>query len=130
MREAEPVEWRRMARLYQACPLDASTELCGAAMAVKTIPPGLSAQPALPAAAPPPSPSRGRRELGDEAESCSKTTQALQHLRKWATSDAQHRSFLPCEPATFVVWLSWPGHARKRSLAGHGGRDAGQGDGA
>ncbi len=46
MREADPEAWGRMARLYNACPADASTELCEAAMAVRTIPPGQPAQPA------------------------------------------------------------------------------------
>lgn len=68
MREAEPDAWRRMARLYNACP----TELCEAAMAAKTIPPGQRAQPApvpgkakptLPAGAPVPS-SRGKAAAG------------------------------------------------------------------
>ena len=39
MREADPVVWSRMARLYNACPRDSSTELCEAAMTVRTIPP-------------------------------------------------------------------------------------------
>lgn len=70
-REAGSDTWRRMARLSNACPTEASTELCEAAMAVKTIPPGPSAQPAPgkakpppPAAAPVPSPSRGKVEAG------------------------------------------------------------------
>jgi len=33
-------------RLYNACPDTIDTELCEAAMAVKTVPPGPSAQPA------------------------------------------------------------------------------------
>lgn len=39
MREADPKSWDRMARLYSACPKDSSTELCEAAMVVRTIPP-------------------------------------------------------------------------------------------
>jgi len=35
-----------MAQLYNACPKDASTELCEAARAMRTIPPGQPAQPA------------------------------------------------------------------------------------
>lgn len=71
MREADPEAWGRMVQLYNACPKDASTELCEAAMAVRTIPPGLSAQPApgeakpAPlAAAPVPSPPRGKAGAG------------------------------------------------------------------
>ena len=40
MEEANPAVWERMVRLYRACPLDTTTELCEAAMAVRTIPPG------------------------------------------------------------------------------------------
>lgn len=39
MREVNPTSWDRMARLYNACPKDSSTELCEAAMAVRTISP-------------------------------------------------------------------------------------------
>lgn len=63
-----------MARLYNACPKDILTELCEAAMTVRTIPPiGPSAQPApgeakavLPAvpSLPVPSPSRGKVGTG------------------------------------------------------------------
>ncbi len=38
MREADLEAWGRMTRLCNACPKDASTDLCGAAMAVRTIP--------------------------------------------------------------------------------------------
>jgi hypothetical protein len=50
MREANPTSWDRMARLYNACPKDSSTELCEAVLAVRTIPPvGLPlTQPAAP----------------------------------------------------------------------------------
>ncbi len=40
MQDASPVQWERMVRLYKACPQDSTTELCEAAMAVRTIPPG------------------------------------------------------------------------------------------
>jgi len=67
MHEANLKAWGRMARLYNACPTETSTELCEAAMAVKTIPPGPPVQPApgeakpAPAApVPVPSPSRGK----------------------------------------------------------------------
>ena len=40
MRESDPAVWERMVRLYNACPSDSATELCEAAMAVRTIPPG------------------------------------------------------------------------------------------
>ena len=40
MREEDPRSWERMARLYRACPQDSATELCEAALAVRTIPPG------------------------------------------------------------------------------------------
>lgn len=70
-REAGSDAWRRMARLSNACPTEASTELCEAAMAVRTIPPGQPAQPAPgeakpapPAAAPVPSPPRGKAGAG------------------------------------------------------------------
>lgn len=62
MREADPKSWERMARLYNACPKDSSTELCEAAVAVRTIPPLLPATPtegartAPPATAPKPPP--------------------------------------------------------------------------
>ena len=39
LQEANPTSWDRMVRLYKACPKDSSTELCEAAMAVRTIPP-------------------------------------------------------------------------------------------
>jgi hypothetical protein len=39
MRDANPAEWERMVRLYNACPRDSLTELCAAAMAVRTIAP-------------------------------------------------------------------------------------------
>ncbi len=58
-----------MAQLYDACPKDASTELCEAAMAVRTIPPGQPTQPAPGEAklAPPAAvsvPSRGKAVTG------------------------------------------------------------------
>ena len=40
LRDANPVQWERMVRLYKACPADSTTELCEAAMAVRTIAPG------------------------------------------------------------------------------------------
>ena len=71
MREADPEAWGRMRRLYNACPADASTELCEAVMAVRTIPPGPptqpvpgEAKPALPAAVPVLPPSRGKAGAG------------------------------------------------------------------
>jgi hypothetical protein len=39
MRDANPAEWERMVRLYNACPQDSLTELCAAAMAVRTVAP-------------------------------------------------------------------------------------------
>jgi len=67
MREADPETWGRMARLYNACPKSSSTELCEAAMAVRTIPPVAPAQsapeevkPAPPSAVLVPSPLRGK----------------------------------------------------------------------
>ena len=48
MRTADLETWGRMTRLYNACPRDSSTELCEAAMAVRTIPPIVPAQPAQP----------------------------------------------------------------------------------
>ena len=45
MREADPMTWDRMVRLYKACPQESTTEQCEAAMAVRTIPsPGQPAQ--------------------------------------------------------------------------------------
>jgi len=69
MREADPEAWGRMARLYNACPRNASTDLCEAAMAVRTNAPEQSAQPAPgeAKAAPPaaaPSPSHGKAGNG------------------------------------------------------------------
>ena len=71
MHEADPDTWERMARLHNACPKEASTKLCEAAMAVRTIPPGSSAQPASGeakpasvAAMPVPSPSPSRGKVG------------------------------------------------------------------
>ena len=43
MQDANPAVWDRMVRLYKACPQDSTTELCEAAMAVWTIPPGQEA---------------------------------------------------------------------------------------
>lgn len=40
MHEEDPRSWERMARLYRACPQDSATELCEAAMAVRTVLPG------------------------------------------------------------------------------------------
>ena len=40
MQGAEPLLWERMARLYNACPKDSTTDLCEAAMTVRTISPG------------------------------------------------------------------------------------------
>lgn len=40
LQDAQPALWGRMVRLYNACPKDSTTELCEAAMAVRTIPPG------------------------------------------------------------------------------------------
>jgi len=70
MREADPEAWGRMARLYKACPADASTDLCEAAMAVRTVPPaGQSAAPTPPEAKAPafgtvPGPLRGKAGQG------------------------------------------------------------------
>lgn len=43
LQDASPASWERMLRLYNACPQDSRTELCEAAMAVRTISPGSSA---------------------------------------------------------------------------------------
>jgi hypothetical protein len=40
MEEASPESWDKMVRLYKACPQDTATELCEAAIAVRTIQPG------------------------------------------------------------------------------------------
>ena len=40
MQEADPAVWERLVRLYRACPQDTTTELCEAALAMRTIPPG------------------------------------------------------------------------------------------
>lgn len=40
LREASPGTWDRMVRLYRACPQGSATELCEAALAVRTIAPG------------------------------------------------------------------------------------------
>ena len=56
MQEANPVSWDRVLRLSRACPPDSSTELCEAAMAVRTIPPG----PETPAPIPQQAGPRGR----------------------------------------------------------------------
>ncbi len=40
MQDASPAQWERMARLYKACPQDSTTELCEAAITVRTITPG------------------------------------------------------------------------------------------
>jgi hypothetical protein len=40
MEQASPETWDRMARLYKACPQDAATELCTAAMALRAAAPG------------------------------------------------------------------------------------------
>ena len=68
MQEANPVSWDRVLRLSRACPPDSSTELCEAAMAVRTIPPGTPVQPGPEGAKavqqpvrPPPTPSRPSR---------------------------------------------------------------------
>jgi len=72
MYEADPEAWDRQVRLSKACPPDTLIELCEAAMVVRTIPPGPSAQ-AVPegvktvvpsAVAPPPPASRGRTGTG------------------------------------------------------------------
>ena len=68
--DARPETWDRMVRLYNACPRESATELCEAALAVRTIAPDAPAQPG---AAPPasdgakgpafgtaPGPARGR----------------------------------------------------------------------
>lgn len=78
MQEADPGTWGRLMRLYRACPLDTTTELCEAAMAVRTIPPIAQppAAPAVPSAVPAvpeakpvpfgtvPAPSRGKAGQG------------------------------------------------------------------
>ena len=66
MQEANPVSWDRVLRLSRACPPDSSTELCEAAMAVRTIPPSAPFQPGPEGAKaaqpirPPPPPTSGR----------------------------------------------------------------------
>jgi hypothetical protein len=40
MEEASPEAWEKMVRLYDACPQNTATELCEAAIAVRTIAPG------------------------------------------------------------------------------------------
>jgi len=40
MQDASPAQWERMARLYKACPQDSTTDLCEAAITVRTIVPG------------------------------------------------------------------------------------------
>ncbi len=45
MRDADPVTWERMVRLYKACPQESTTEQCEAAMAVRTTPPSLTSPP-------------------------------------------------------------------------------------
>ncbi len=40
MQDASPAQWERMARLCKACPEDSTTELCEAAIIVRTITPG------------------------------------------------------------------------------------------
>lgn len=40
MQDASPAQWERMVRLYKACPQDSTTDLCEAAITVRTIPPG------------------------------------------------------------------------------------------
>ena len=67
MHTASPGAWDRMARLFNACPGASTTDLCEAAMAVRTIPPigPVPAQPAPEATRGPainaaPSPTRGK----------------------------------------------------------------------
>ena len=52
MREADPVASNRMARLYNACPQDSATELCEAAMAVRTASPAAASRASEGAGAP------------------------------------------------------------------------------
>jgi hypothetical protein len=40
MQDASPAQWERMVRLYKACPQDSTTDLCEAAITVRTITPG------------------------------------------------------------------------------------------
>jgi hypothetical protein len=37
MQDASPAQWERMVRLYKACPQDSTTDLCEAAITVRTI---------------------------------------------------------------------------------------------
>jgi hypothetical protein len=65
--EANPAVWERMVRLYRACPVDTTTELCEAALAVRTIPPGQAPTEsegtrAAPLGVPPPSRGRASRQ--------------------------------------------------------------------
>jgi len=67
MREADPVTWERMTRLYNACPIAIATDLCQAAMAERTAPaaplqiPPEGAKSGLPGAVPAKPVSRGNR---------------------------------------------------------------------
>ena len=58
LQDANPVQWERMVRLYKACSADSTTELCEAAMAVRTISPGQEGAKA-PASGTVPAQSRG-----------------------------------------------------------------------
>src|SRR5271165_6181166 len=67
MREADPVTWERMTRLYNACPIAIATDLCQAAMAERTAPaaplpiPPEGAKSGLPGAVPAKPVSHGNR---------------------------------------------------------------------
>jgi hypothetical protein len=47
MREASPQAWERMARLYNACPEERTTEQCEAALAAKPSPAAVGPAPAV-----------------------------------------------------------------------------------
>lgn len=67
LREADPATWDRMVRLYNACPQDSRTELCEAAIAVRTISPSASTTPEgprVPTAGTAPGQVRGRSGQG------------------------------------------------------------------
>ena len=67
MREADPVTWERMTRLYNACPIAIATDLCQAAMAERMAPaaplpiPPEGAKSGLPGAVPAKPVSHGNR---------------------------------------------------------------------
>lgn len=62
MQEADPASWERMVRLYNACAKDSTIDLCEAALAVRTITPGLSSPEGTKAVPPNVRATRGRTE--------------------------------------------------------------------